>query len=119
MNVDGNPHYVAGDLPETVIYGSSGNSGNVTNNTGSQINFTWYGVEIYVSSADVNHFSTETAISSFIAGFSNTGIPHLNAILQSFAFVTGAMSIAAQWYDNGNGFSIICPLYVPAYIKSH
>jgi hypothetical protein len=87
--------------------GSSYNSG---------IEFTWYGLAIHVSSQDVGWFSTELRAASFISGMS---VQEYHKLMQHLEVVPGLMGIFVSSYDRGNGFSIICPLYVPTYIQTH
>lgn len=95
----------------------SGNENGSSYNSG--IELTWYGMAIHISHSDVSHFANENGIVAILSGFSNTGIPQYDAALKSLSFVTSIVGLTASAYDNGNGFTIICPLYVPSYIQVH
>ncbi|GHT25646.1 hypothetical protein FACS189430_12280 [Bacteroidia bacterium] len=89
-------------------------------NSGTGVYFTWYGMDIYVSHADVLDFSTSVSLSGLAAGLCPpTGVVFIDGLLKSAAVFESVMGMAASYYDNGKGFTIICPLYVPSYIQMH
>jgi hypothetical protein len=81
----------------------------------SGIDYTWYGMDINVSHEDLAEFQAGTFGVSYLLAKYETGVPQVDAWIncaESVSFFTGLLS--SVW-DDGNGFTIVCPLYVPTY----
>ncbi len=85
----------------------------------SGIDYTWYGMNINVSHEDVAEFQAGTFGSSYLLSKYRTGVPQVDAWIQSAEAVTFFTGLLSSVYDNGDGFSIVCILYVPTYAVTY
>jgi hypothetical protein len=85
----------------------------------SGIDYTWYGMNINVSHEDVTGFQLGSFGLSYVLSKYNTGIPAVDAWISSAEAVSFFSGLLSSYYDNGRGFSIVCPLYVPTYAISY
>lgn len=81
----------------------------------SGIDYTWYGMNINITSEDVTGFQLGAFGLSYILSKCTTGIPAVDAWVGSAETVSLFSGLLSGYYDNGKGFSIACPLYVPVY----
>ena len=85
----------------------------------SGVEYTWYGMRIDISSQDIKGIQLGTTTLGLVLERCKTGTPQVDAVIESAGLITIMSGALASYYDNGNGFSIICPLYVPTYVSSY
>ncbi|SDB84142.1 hypothetical protein SAMN05421734_101390 [Pelagirhabdus alkalitolerans] len=92
------------------------------------IDYTWWGMQIYFSSSAVTHLNDYLAIQGFVGGLgaangiqsflARNGLRVTSKALGPVALYSGAISWAMGKVDNGNGVKLNCVLYVPATITA-
>jgi hypothetical protein len=85
----------------------------------SGVYFTWYGMDIYVSHESVDGFRAGCITIGVFLREIQTGIPAVDAAIKSTAIISTLTGAFSSLYDNGNGFTLVCPLYVPSIVLSH
>lgn len=81
----------------------------------SGIDYTWYGMNINISHDDLAEFQAGTFGISYLLAKYSTGIPEIDAWIKSVEAVSFFAGLLGGVYDNGRGFTIVCPLYMPTY----
>jgi len=85
----------------------------------SGIDWTWYGMNINVSHEDIKNFQLcSYGLLWFLSKY-KIGVPNVDAWLYCAKGVILFSGLLSNNYDNGNGFSIVCSLYVPSYAISY
>ncbi len=98
-------------LKSGVVEGNDGNNYVLY----SGVDYTWYGMRINISHEDITGFQLGSFGLSYILSKCETGIPTIDAWMGAAETISLFSGLLSGYYDNGNGFSIVCPLYVPTY----
>ncbi len=76
-------------------------------------------MRIDISHEDVTGFQLGTFGLAYILAKVTTGVPQVDAWIQTAESLSFFLGLLAGYYDNGKGFSVISPLYIPCYAVSY